>query len=219
MREAMTTELNTFLNEKFKGLRLEPPLFYSWENSIRFEISAPWVSYYEKEHLKQAFDRAITLFKQVFADSDEMLLVTDVTSTREDLFLQRRPLNVYRKYITEKERRYKLRYQRFDGECDEGMTTHRFVLACGKNEIRYVPLLKAICYEDFMHPTTILKNNPQSGYEIYFINLTRKLIYHLYDDRGCDIIAANKETLRFLYEEYNEWILDYDRDRINQVFK
>lgn len=64
-----------------------------------------------------------------------------------------------------------------------------------------------------------MKNNPESGYDIYFINLTKKVIYHLYDDRGCDILAADKETIRFLYEEYNDWILDYDRDEIDTLFR
>lgn len=125
---------------------------------------------------------------------------------------------MYLKYIKDKESRYKLQYHRFDDPDEEEMTTHRFVLPCAKNEIRYVQLLKAICYEDFAHPSTILKNNPQSGYQVYFINVTQKLIYHLYDDRGCDVIAAEKETIRFLYEDCNEWILDYDRDRIERLF-
>ncbi|WP_342433517.1 DUF3885 domain-containing protein [Neobacillus sp. FSL H8-0543] len=214
----MIKDLNAFLHEDFEGLVLEPPLFYSWTISIRFEIAPPMIPYYEKEYLQQTFDRAIALFKKVFDDNDEMLLVADVKTTCRDLFLQRRPLNVYLKYIKDKESRYKLQYHRFDDPDEEEMTTHRFVLPCAKNEIRYVQLLKAICYEDFAHPSTILKNNPQSGYQVYFINVTQKLIYHLYDDRGCDVIAAEKETIRFLYEDCNEWILDYDRDRIERLF-
>ncbi|MFD1206338.1 DUF3885 domain-containing protein [Sporosarcina contaminans] len=46
----------------------------------------------------------------------------------------------------------------------------------------------------------------------------KKMIYHLYDDRGCDIIAVNIEDLRELYEKYNDWILDYDRERIDLLF-
>jgi len=45
------------------------------------------------------------------------------------------------------------------------------------------------------------------------------MIYHLYDDRGCDVIASNKENLRPLYEELNDWILDYDREQIDTIFK
>ncbi|MEI4525718.1 DUF3885 domain-containing protein [Priestia megaterium] len=54
---------------------------------------------------------------------------------------------------------------------------------------------------------------------IYFINLSKKKIFHLYDDRGCDVLASSKESIRFLYEEYNNWILDYDREEIDLLFK
>jgi hypothetical protein len=102
---------------------------------------------------------------------------------------------------------------------EEDDITHQFVLQCKNNDIKYAQLLKAICYEDFPHPSTILKNNQQSGYNIYFVNMTRKIIFHLYDDRGCDVLAADKETIRFLYEQYNGWILDYDRKEIDILFK
>ncbi|MDQ0185270.1 DUF3885 domain-containing protein [Cytobacillus sp. FSL R5-0569] len=45
------------------------------------------------------------------------------------------------------------------------------------------------------------------------------MIYHLYDDRGWDVIASNQEDLDLLYEELNNWILDYDREQIDKIFK
>ena len=106
-----------------------------------------------------------------------------------------------------------------DDEDYEDMVTHRFVLSCKKSDIRYHQLLSAISYEDFPHPTRILKRNYSSSYDIYFVNVTKKMIYHLYDDRGCDVIASNKEDLRQLYVDCNDWILDYDRDQIDQLFR
>ncbi|WP_236809626.1 DUF3885 domain-containing protein [Bacillus glycinifermentans] len=44
------------------------------------------------------------------------------------------------------------------------------------------------------------------------------MVFHLYDDRGCDVIAARKEDLEPLYSRLNEWILDVDRDRIDRLF-
>ncbi|WP_107725103.1 DUF3885 domain-containing protein [Desmospora activa] len=40
----------------------------------------------------------------------------------------------------------------------------------------------------------------------------------MYDDRGLDIVANKIETLRDCYLNYNDWILDYDRQRIDAVF-
>lgn len=214
---------HSFLDKDFEGLILRPALFYFWKYGIRFEVSHPWMPYYEKENLKQIFQRAITLFNKVFSEEDEILFVTDVHCTSSDLFLQRTPLNVYLKYIKDKQTLYRLQHQLmpsvFEDEEDDQSVTHRFALACKKNEMKYAQLLKAISYEDFAHPSTILKNHPQHGYDIYFVNLSKKIIYHLYDDRGCDILAADKEAIRFLYEECNEWILDYDRDQIDLLFK
>jgi hypothetical protein len=222
LEEKMIRVLYSFLDTNFEGLTLEPPLFYSWKNSIRFEISHPTIPHYSKENLKQTFQRSISLFKKVFEEKDEILFVTDVVTTSNNHFLQKKPLNVYKKYLKDKDKLYKLQHQllvRFFEDEEDQMVIHRFVLQCNIDVIRYVPLLKAICYEDFAHPSTILKNNQESGYEIYFVNLTKKVIFHLYDDRGCDILAADKEGIRYLYEEFNDWILDYDRKEIDLLFK
>jgi len=176
------------------------------------------------------YKRITRLFNGVFKEGDEILLVTDVHCNKGDSFLQKKPLNVYRKYVKDKKTLAKLRHKVLpsvfiddeDDEDDEDYSldvTHRFVLPCTKNEIRYIPLLLAISYEDFRHPSCILKSIPQYGYDIYFVNITKKMIYHLYDDRGCDVLASDKEDLRYLYQEYNDWILDYDRKEIDQLFE
>ncbi|NUJ16601.1 DUF3885 domain-containing protein [Bacillus glycinifermentans] len=71
-------------------------------------------------------------------------------------------------------------------------------------------LLSVICAKDF--------SNPGYDFDIYFLNASRKMVFHLYDDRGCDVIAARKEDLEPLYSRLNEWILDVDRDRIDRLF-
>ncbi|MCM3195538.1 DUF3885 domain-containing protein [Priestia megaterium] len=75
--------LHSFLEKHFERLILSPSLFYSWKNSIRFEISNPLIPYYKKEHLEQAFYRSIRLFEAVFGEEDEILLVTDVQAIKK----------------------------------------------------------------------------------------------------------------------------------------
>ncbi len=223
----MTNVLYQFMKEHFDNLPLRPPLFYSWEYGIRFEISMPWVQHECKNNLQQIKERSIGIFDRVFYDPDEVLLVTDVHCEQNNTILQQKPTKVYQKYMKDKRIRQQLHHQVLpsvfledeDGEDYEDMVTHRFVLCCKKSDIRYKPLLTAISYEDFPHPTRILKGIRGTYIDIYFVNITRKIIYHLYDDRGCDVIASNKEDLRSLYEELNDWILDYDREKINKIFK
>lgn len=216
----MTHKLQTFLEQNFKNIELVPALFYAWEPGIRFEISDPHQSHDEPGHLNRAFKRSTALFDAVFDEEDEILCVTEMITWRNNSFIRKKPLNVYRKYIRQPQALYKLQLENIQlSEFDEGnITTRRFSYACRKSDIRYPQLLQAICYQDFDHPSTI--TNYQGAYaQIYFINLSKKLIYHLYDDRGCDIIATDKEDIQFLYEQYNDWILDYDREKIDSVFK
>lgn len=217
----MKRVLESFLEENFPGLSLNPGLFYAWENSLRFEIALPSVSYETKEYFQIALDRAQALFNQVFEEQDEILLVTDIHTEKDKTFLQRKPLNIYLKYIKHRQILLKLRHYLMSsmmGE-EEHSITHRYIIPCRKTDLRYVQLLKAIIYEDFPHPSTILKNEQEAGYDVYFINNSKKVIYHLYDDRGCDVLASSKESLHKLYQDFNDWILEYDRKEIDHLFK
>ena len=212
--------------DHFDGLILRPPLFYLWEYGIRFEISHPELPFEEIVNLKQIYKRSKDIFNGIFKENDEILLVTNVYCQKDDIFLQKKPLGVYKKYIKNKMALTKLQHRVLpdvfcddrDGEEDINHVTHNFVLPCKKSEIRYIQLLKAISYEDFPHPSQILKGFSRNGHDIFFVNLTKKIIYHLYDDRGCDVIASDKEGIRFLYQDFNEWILDYDRAKIDNLF-
>ncbi|MCM3758514.1 DUF3885 domain-containing protein [Sporosarcina aquimarina] len=217
------TSLQSYMDHHFKGLTLAPALFYSSYPAIRYEITNPTISLNDpvEIQLKQAFHRSITLFDEVFRGTDEMMLITDVHTSLSNSYLRKKPLNVYLKYVKQRDVLTGLRHEVIPDPLEEEenqRVIHRFSLLCKKGDIRYQQLLQAICYEDFAHPSTILKNNPSSGVEVYFINVTGNLIYHLYDDRGCDILAADKHDLRFLYETYNDWILDYDRNVIDETF-
>ena len=39
----------------------------------------------------------------------------------------------------------------------------------------------------------------------------------MYDDRGLDVIATNKEILKPLYIEFNDWILEVNREKIDDI--
>ena len=45
------------------------------------------------------------------------------------------------------------------------------------------------------------------------------MIFYIYDDRGCEVIASDIETIRPIYEKYVDWIDEYCREEIDQRFK
>ena len=86
--------------------------------------------------------------------------------------------------------------------------------------IHHQNILTAIGNTDFPPRKPRLDNNSiLTNKEVYFINIDKKLIFHMYDDRGLDLIAADKESLKSIYEKYNDWILDNDRKKIQKQFE
>ncbi|NHN35505.1 DUF3885 domain-containing protein [Paenibacillus agricola] len=79
------------------------------------------------------------------------------------------------------------------GICD--FETHRYTLQCKVSDVKYINLVKAICNQD-------MNIKPKSYHDIFFINTTNDTIFHIYDDRGCDVIASGKESIRYLYKNY-----------------
>ena len=46
-----------------------------------------------------------------------------------------------------------------------------------------------------------------------------KVLFHLYDDRGADLCAEKTESIFHIYNDLNDLILEYDRERIDSIFK
>ncbi|OLP63083.1 hypothetical protein BACPU_34830 [Bacillus pumilus] len=212
----MSHQIDLFLNNYFPKLLLAPPLFYEWPYGLRFEV-ADWSLGKKAEVLEKAGDRAFDIVKSSFHPEDDMFLVTDVYSEHAHE-LTKRKLLVYQKYV-DRNMRFRLRHKQFTyehPEIEEALKIERLTIKCQLKDIRMRPLLRAICQEDFPAPNQIMKG--KLGYEIYLINLSKKMIFHLYDDRGCDLIAADPEDLRPVYQDLKHWLLDYDRPQMERLF-
>lgn len=211
--------LENYMREVFPDLKLRPPLFYNWETSIRFELGVnydPISIDGHRQYLEGVYKRAITLFKAIHADRDELYIVVDVNDF-EDGQTFKRKLNFFSKYIKEKSVLYTLQEKTipyiFPADDEEGIyRTHRFILKCKRTDIKYITMLKAICHHDLGIRSSVF-------HRVYFINRTKNTIFHIYDDRGCDFLATSPDTIRNIYTTYNEWILDYDRPEIDRIFK
>lgn len=54
---------------------------------------------------------------------------------------------------------------------------------------------------------------------VYFVSTKDNVLFHLYDDRGADLIADKKESILHIYKELNDFILDHDRAKIDATFR
>ena len=173
--------LQLFLDQYFEGRSLNPPLFPSWKNALRFELLDSEASGSNPKLLEQALQRAITLFEEVFADEDDILTVADVTTKETHRFISNRPLSVYRTFVKDEETLHQLRHELLQNPENLEMVTHRLALPCRKRDIRYQLLLEVICHEEIRQPLTNLREEPDSYYDLYLLNVTRGIIFHVYN--------------------------------------
>lgn len=207
-----------YLQHTFPTLKLRPPLFYSWDIGIRFELGVnyDYQNVYENSpYILGVYTRAIDLFKASHSPNDDIFIVVDVNDCGDSRAFKRK-LNAFSKYVKNKSLLYKLRQNTIpyvfpEDDENEVYLTHRFALKCKTSDFAYVPMIKAICRQD-------MGLKPRIFHRVYFINTSKHTIFHIYDDRGCDLIATSPETIRGIYDSYHHWILDYDRAKIDQVF-
>ena len=211
----MTTreEYRHFLNDSFNGLRLRKPLFYSWDFGLSFDLQVGSTD--TDEYFKEVSRRASTIFETAFAKLDKVFFVfMDYKYKRRKIrlgnfsFKQIDNLNSAEISYTKEKGLYEP-----DGDFDVA------IIKLTADRMNYKNILTAIGNSDFATRQPRLdQNGVFTAKEVYFINIDKKLIFHMYDDRGLDIIATDKETIRPIYKKHNDWILDYDREQIDKQF-
>lgn len=192
--------LDRYLNEKFSTkLELASPLFYNAEVGIRFEIGIPDPSVSDEEYQEQVNYRALTLFKDVHHDDDEMLIALNYDLKRAP---KPKKIKAFDHALMNQQIIRSLsckNIHKYDDQ-DDGWESYRLVLKCRCSDLKYRKILF-------------------SPYDLYFVNTSRNTIFHFYDSRGLDVVSNSKEVLKELYLKRNKWILNYDRERIDSIFK
>ncbi|HRR09642.1 MAG TPA: DUF3885 domain-containing protein [Rhodothermales bacterium] len=210
-------EYRKFLNDNFKGLRLRKPLFYSWNLGLRFDLQVGETGM--GEYFQEVTRRASTIFQTAFDNSDKVFLVfMDYKYKRRKI----RFSNFTFKQIDSLEKTeisYSKEFQLYEsgGKFD---IRNIAIIKLTADRIDYKNILTAIGHNDFPQRQPRLgQNGFLTDKEIYFVNIDKKFIFHMYDDRGLDIVSADKEILRPIYKKHNDWILDYDREQIDKQFE
>lgn len=192
------------MEERFPNLWLAPPLFYNWEIGLRFELGNP-----KEEDDKVYFDRVIKRAKALFSAlhnaDDELFIVAHDYQLVGVKRKGKRP-KLFTSYLRDKNVKYRIQHRIVPHEEDDmEVCKHQFSLRCQVKDLHHQRLVEALF-------------NAAMPW-IYFVNLTKGTIFHIYDDRGGDLVAAKKETIEGIYNKYNNWILDYDRDKMDELFK
>ncbi|UOQ74484.1 DUF3885 domain-containing protein [Hymenobacter cellulosilyticus] len=214
-----------FTQHYFPGLALSSGLFYRWPSSIRFDLQGAEPMYlkpghpgyssnkqltYNELYFREVTHRASTLFHAAFYPDDEVMLLYQKSAYKRgrikttDFLLRQLGINksdvVFKKIANPYQAIWHLG------------SWVRMHFATTASTIPVRPILAAIANQDFRGRSPVIHG------DVFFLNVSRGLIFHMYDDRGLDILATDQATLQPLFDTYNSWILDYDRARIEQTF-
>ncbi|WP_175428254.1 DUF3885 domain-containing protein [Bacillus solimangrovi] len=181
---------------------------------LRFELGIPgeWRVNQDK-YIDTALQKAITLFETTHSKEDEiLLLVVDYVAFNKKN--QYKKTKVFERYLKDKtlvNRLHMITNVSNDHDLREEWKSYSYIVQCKVSQLKIQNLLRAISHNDFV-------KQPYVSQSCYIINTSTNTIFHMYDDRGLDLFANDIEEIRPVYDQYSEWILDYDRKEIDEYF-
>ncbi|MCM3402983.1 DUF3885 domain-containing protein [Cytobacillus oceanisediminis] len=211
-------DLDKFMKREFPSTGLKSPLFYNSPIAIRFDLGGNFFLEIEKERVEDVIYRSLTLFKALNSNLDDIFVITFVDCWDEE------PITPFEEGVTKTLKKaiksvndYKLNknqveYRYKDDDYDD-IVTFRYWTKIKVLNLDVEELLRGKIY------STISEDEYSSIGDLFIVNSTNNTIFHLYNERGLDIVSQRKETIANLYKDFEKWILEYDRKRIDEIFK
>lgn len=167
------------------------PIFYNTPQCLRFEIGSGHFS--EKEYHTAALRRAETLLSALPCSPDILRIDFNTSEDSLETFLAKANLPAPDEIRPDEE------------------ILHLY-WNLPATTIDTKNLLREIIRSDF-------GGIWQLGSSVFFMDTRTATLFYLYDDRGADLAGADKHYLKRMYEKYDRWILDYDRDAMLNMLK
>lgn len=173
---------------------------------LRFELGGEHPNGTE-ERIMQATERATDLFLACNSADDELvLIITDWDSSGHE-WLPTEPPNYLESLLSGFHN---------GSRVTKWMATEKgsypqWLFRTTTREVDHRNLLRGIAHLE-------QGRVPRINASIYFLNRTRNLVFHMYDDRGCIIYAGSRATIQSLYEQRNDWLVERHRDHFDAIF-
>ncbi|WP_142335153.1 DUF3885 domain-containing protein [Bacillus toyonensis] len=223
-------QLKEYMNQTFPGVTLVPSIYSQWENHLHFDFGKDKYQIVEgtddlnMEYFSQLYTYNKYLFEDIFLKEDVVFVVANVYRFKKENIKTPQKTNIYNKYIKKRDLKFRIRQETlpflFEDEEADLYCTSQFSLKCLAVDIKYELLIQAVNHEDFPDLYPRFGRKKEVSYpDVFLINATKDIVMFIYDDRGCEVIAKNKEIIRGLYEKYKEWIPVYERESIDSLFK
>ncbi len=210
-----------YLNSRFPTVKLVPSIYDQWDIGVHFSLGGEMYQFKEKDKLNLerfhlVYKQTSVIFNELFEQNDDLFLVTNMYKhkTKEK---HAKKLKVYQPFLKQKDHlnRIQVTTYPYPFEMEEAaeLEMQQFSLLCKRKDIRVNELLKAASNEDF--PLKPKFGGSSIGYpDIFFVNITKDIIFFIYDDRGCEVIACEADRIRPLYEKCYDWVEEMDRKTV-----
>jgi hypothetical protein len=211
----LKADFERFYESRFGNQELLFWVFYNFPIGIRFEIgvSDSYTSY-DEVYVKNALHRAVAIFNELF-DKDDIIYIIVNSFEDDPNDLAGDTASGVRLFINHIQNECKFPFVSKDKPdsppYSESFSCTRHIIQASVKDIQTENLMEAIIWSD-------IDGRNNFGGCVYFVNPKNGIIYWLYDDRGLDVITNEKTNLKQIYIKFNDWILDYDRERINGIF-
>ena len=207
-------KLNEILEEKFRLFSVSKfirPVYYNFPIALRFEIGFgdSWINgppdnnenlILNKDYCKIANQRAFKIYSSAFKPNDEILLIFDYNPDKH-----------LKNLLSEISIMQRIRVQTLVYDDDHTYSHYRYLYKLKASKLPAKIILNNII-------TAELGGNCRYLGTVFIFNLSTDLMFFLYDDRGADLIATKKETLKPIYTKLNGILLNYDREQMDKVF-
>jgi len=207
-----------YMANNFPELHLSLDLFHRWTVGIRFELNA---NHWPNVEWDSVLERASCLYEAVFRSGDVGFIVSGHDFEFELKGLRAGKLPKFRNSVFSLSRKQSLglhgvagrqRITTYQDRYTRIISTYRWT-EIEPRKIGYLQVLRAVMHRDFP------PKRPRIDDYVYFVNRTRNIILHMYDDRGLDVIAPQVSDLRPVYDAHKAWILDHNRKQIERSFE
>lgn len=189
----------------FSGCAFLRPLFYSYPDGLRFELSegGTAIGLFLSAHRK-----ASEICADIFDSKGCLTVCLRCYRYDESRFSYRQILRSLSDAGIEIPA---VREVWMTGHDDEGVSS--LFLAFEAPAVLLSNLLWCALASDFGS----IKPNPVCS--CYLFNLERDLVVFPYDDRGMDVVGPNRDLLVMLYRKYGAYLLDHDMPTMRQSFE
>lgn len=195
------------------------PVFHNCPVALRLEVSDPCGDTTQLSHFQEAYHKVQEIYQQFSFDVLRIDVVVDdegdKNQVQQDLFEDLAVLCT-RGGLPEPQ---ELREKSMVLEGEQGENIPCVLFEC------YWDLTEISLAEKTLFMEIILADFPNHGggqeefsSTVFFLDTQGAVLFHLYDDRGLDLVAEEKSTLLPIYQQQQHLIMGEDEERIQEIF-